>query len=252
MSNILLLGEKGYLGSFLYKKLDTDILENRKLYNNGKQYQYIINCIGKPNLEYCEVNKEETDYSNRDIINDIQKYYPNSKIINFSSYYVYNDKGLCTENSNTTYKYNYTRQKLEGEQLVKNGVSFRVGKLFGNNLGKQNKLTEHIIDSNNVTLDEVYFNPTSVQQVLKVIEFELKNNNLQGIYNLSNDDITTHYDYGVFINEILGTNKTINKVFKINKTFDNYGYFTMSCDKLKNHILLTSWKDDLKHYIKTL
>lgn len=252
MSNILLLGEKGYLGSFLYKKLDTDILENRKLYNNGKQYQYIINCIGKPNLEYCEENKEETDYSNRDIINDIQKYYPNSKIINFSSYYVYNDKGLCNEDSNTTYKYNYTRQKLEGEQLVKNGVSFRVGKLFGNNLGQQNKLTEHVINSNNVTLDEVYFNPTSVQQVLKVIEFELKNNNLQGIYNLSNDGVTTHYDYGVFINEILGTNKTINKVFKVNKTFDNYGYFTMSCDKLKNYISLNSWKDDLKYYIETL
>lgn len=252
MSSVLLLGENGYLGSFLLEKLKVDVLKSREIHNNGKQYQYIINCIGKPNLEYCEQNKEETDYSNRDVINDIQKYYPNSKIINFSSYYVYNDEGLCNENSKVTYEYNYTRQKLEGEQLVKNGVSFRVGKLFGHNLGKQNKLTEHIINSNEVILDEIWFNPTSVQQVLKVIEFELKNNSLQGIYNLSNDGITTHYDYGMFINEILGTNKIINKVSKVGKTFNNYGYFTMSCDKLKQHMSLTSWKDDLKNYIETL
>lgn len=251
MSNILLLGEKGYLGSFLYDRLNTDILKSREIYNNKKQYQYIINCIGKPNLEYCEQNKEETDYSNRDIIVDIQKYYPNSKIINFSSYYVYNDKKLCDETSKVTYQYNYTRQKLEGEKLIKNGVSFRIGKLFGHNL-KQNKLTEHIINSNEVTLDEVQFNPTSVQQVLKVINLELKDNNLYGVYNLSNDGITTHYDYGVFINKILGTNKIINKVSKVNKIFNNYGYFTMSCEKLKQYILLTSWEDDLEKYIKTL
>lgn len=253
MNNILLLGENGYLGSFLHSKLDADTLESREIHNNGKQYQYVINCIGRPNLEYCEQNKEETDYSNRDVISDIQRYYPNSKIINFSSYYVYDDNGMCDENSKVTYKYNYTRQKLEGEQLVKNGVSFRIGKLFGHpNVNKQNKLTECIINSKEITLDEIWFNPTSVQQVLRVIEFELKNNKLEGVYNLSNDGITTHYNYGVLINEMLGTNKIINRVPRIDKIFDNYGHFKMSCDKLKQHLLLTSWEEDLKTYIKAI
>lgn len=253
MSSVLLLGENGYLGSFVYEKLNVDILEDRKIYNNGKQYQYVINCIGRPSLEYCEQHKEETDYSNKDIINDIQKYYPNSKIINFSSYYVYNDEGLCDENSKVTYQYNYTRQKLEGERLVKNGINFRIGKLFGHpNLNKQNKLTEYIIKSKEITLDEIWFNPTSIQQVLKVIEFELENNILNGIYNLSNEGIVTHYNYGSLVDKLLGTNKIIHKVSKIDRIFNNYGHFKMSCEKLKQYISLTSWEEDLKKYIKNL
>jgi len=250
--DILLLGEKGYLGSYLKNNLDVDILNTREIYDNEKQYNYVINCIGKPNLEYCELHKEETDYSNRDVILDIKKYYPNSKIINFSSYYVYDDNDICTEESNVTHKYNYTRQKLKGEKLISNGVSFRVGKLFGHLSSKQNKLTEHILNSNNITLDTVCFNPTSLNQILRVIKWELDNKTLNGIFNLSNDGITTHYEYGIYINSILGGNKNIIKVDNIGKSFDNYGRFTMSCDKIKQYINLVSWQDDMNDYINSL
>lgn len=246
---ILLLGHKGYLGSYLNSYLDVDILNQRQVYDNGNSYDYVINCIGKPNLEYCELNKEETDYSNRDVIKDILNYYPNSKIINFSSYYVYHDSPLCFEDSQVTYKYNYTRQKLEGEQLITNGVSFRVGKLFGHFSSTQNKLTDYILNNNNLTLDNVYFNPTSLEQVLKVVKWELNNNSLKGVFNLANDDITTHYEYGVFIDSILKTNKTITVLDKIERQFDNYGYFLMSCDKIKQYIELSSWKDDIVNYL---
>lgn len=248
--NVLLLGEKGYLGSYLYEKLKVDTLETRELYNNGKTYDYVINCIGKPNLEYCEIHKEETDYSNRDVIKDIKKLYPTSKIINFSSYYVYNDEGMCNEESKVTHKYNYTRQKLEGEQLVNNGVSFRVGKLFGHPSNNQQKLTEYILNNDNLTLDNVYFNPTSLNQVFQVVKWELENNKLNGIFNLSNNDITTHYEYGVFINNILQTNKNIVQIDKLERQFDNYGKFLMSCDKLKQFVPLTSWKEDMIAYLK--
>jgi dTDP-4-dehydrorhamnose reductase len=248
--NVLLLGEKGYLGSYLYEKLKVDTLETRELYNNGKIYNYVINCIGKPNLEYCEIHKEETDYSNRDVIKDIKKYYPTSKIINFSSYYVYNDDGMCNEESKVTYKYNYTKQKLEGEQLINNGVSFRVGKLFGHPLNNQQKLTEYILNNDNLTLDNVYFNPTSLNQVLQVIKWELENNKLNGIFNLSNNGVTTHYEYGVFINNILQTNKNIVQTNKLERQFDNYGKFLMSCNKLKQFVPLVSWKEDMMDYLK--
>jgi len=247
---VLLLGEKGYLGSYLYNNLKVDTLATRELYNNGKIYDYIINCIGKPNLEYCELHKIETDYSNRDIISDIKKYYPNSKIINFSSYYVYDDNQICTEESKVTYKYNYTRQKLEGEKLIDNGVSFRIGKLFGHQSNSQQKLTDYILNNNNISLDNVYFNPTSLNQVLQVIEWELKNNKLNGIFNLSNDGITTHYEYGLFINNILNTNKNIIQIDKIKRQFDNYGKFLMSCNKLKQYLSLTPWKEDMIKYLK--
>jgi dTDP-4-dehydrorhamnose reductase len=248
---ILLLGEKGYLGSYLQEHLEVDTLNTRELYNNGKQYDYVINCIGKPNLEYCEVNREETDYSNRDVLLDIKQHYPNSKIINFSSYYVYDSLDLCTELSNVTYAYNYTRQKLEGEKLVTNGVSFRVGKLFGHlPVSKQNKLTEHILTSDEVVLDNITFNPTSLSQVLKIVKWELENNKLFGIFNLANEGIVTHYTYGMFINDLLGNTKRVTVVDRVNKQFSNYGRFTMSCNKLKNYVELTDWKADMVNYLK--
>lgn len=252
MKSILLLGNRGYLGSYLYNNLNVDVLSSRNVYNNYKNYEYVINCIGVPNLEYCEIHKEETDYSNRDVICDIQYHYPHSKIINFSSYYVYDDDGYCVENSNVTYKYNYTRQKLEAEQLLHNGISFRIGKLFGYHSNSQYKLTEHIIQSTNLTLDEVYFNPCSVQQILNVILFELKYQKLNGIYNLANLGTVNHYDYGCFIDTLMQTKKIINKVSKINKTFDNYGRFQMSCDKINQYVKLTPWDEDLKTYITNL
>lgn len=250
---VLLLGHKGYLGSYLYENINTDILDTRGVYNNNKIYDYVINCVGKPNLEYCELNENETNYSNYGILEDVKRYYPKAKIINFSSYYVYDDEGFCDENSKVSQKYNYCKQKIKSEMLVDNGVSFRIGKLFGHkDINKQNKLTEFILKNQEVNLDEAQFNPTSINQVLKVVSYELQNNNLYGVYNLSNDGYTTHYDYGKYINELLGGDKKINKVYDIGKSFDNYGRFLMTCQKLKKYVKLTPWENDLKFYIKSL
>lgn len=250
---ILLLGHNGYLGSYLYKNLYVDILNDRKIYDNGTKYDYIINCIGKPSLEYCEINEIETNYANYGILEDIKTYYPSSKIINFSSYYVYNCEGFCHESSNTTKKYNYSKQKLKSESLVENGVTFRLGKLFGHqDLNKQNKLTEYIIKNNDIMLDTVKFNPTSLNQVLNIINYELKNNTLYGIYNLSNDGFCSHYEYGSYIGKLLGDTKKINKIENIGKNFDNYGKFLMSCEKIKKYTVLTPWQLDLELYLKSL
>ena len=85
---ILLLGHNGYLGKYLYDNLQgtfqvdvltpIPLLNDRKIYNTGISYDYIINCIGKPNLEYCEKNIKETLYSNGTIVKDIIKFYPRS------------------------------------------------------------------------------------------------------------------------------------------------------------------------------
>jgi dTDP-4-dehydrorhamnose reductase len=247
---VLLLGHRGYLGSYLNQHLDVDVLETRDLYDNGIKYDYVVNCIGIAVLEYCEEHKEESDYANRDVILDIQKYYPKAKIINFSSYYVYNQIGLCTEDSLATIQYNYCRQKLEAEELITNGVSFRIGKLFGHpDLNKQNKLTEYILKTNDLILDEVYFNPTSLRQVLKAVEYELERGKLNGVYNLANAGITNHYKYGQFIDIALNSNKNITKINKHSRSFNNYGYFSMDCSKINRYIKLTHWSRDLLDYL---
>lgn len=253
MNKVLIVGDKGYLGSYLAKNIHSNIakFDNRKLISDNLEYDYVINCIGKANLEYCEDFPESTYYSNCGIIADILKHYPTSKIINFSTYYVYDSQGICDENSNVTAKYNYTKQNLECEKSIKNGVSFRLGKLFGGDLKSQSKLTEHIVNSDELFLDNVQFNPTSVKQVLDVINYELEHKSLNGIYNLANSGIVTHYEYGVIINELLGSKKLINQIEKINR-FENYGNFTMSCEKLDKIVKLTDWKIEMESYLKTI
>ncbi len=98
----------------------------------------------------------------------------------------------------------------------------------------------------------ILFNPTSVTQVLKVVIYELKHNNLRGIYNLANKGITSHYEYGIFINNFLKANKNIEKVNKINRHFDNYGKFVMSLKKISKLIPLEPWQEDLKVYLNNI
>jgi len=72
------------------------------------------------------------------------------------------------------------------------------------------------------------------------------------IYNLSNDGFVNHYEYGVFITQLFGENKVINKIQKVDKNFHNYGKFLMSCYKLKKNVHLTHWKIDMDDYINKL
>lgn len=250
LMKILLLGHKGYLGSYLFHEMNADILEHRNVYNNGKEYDYIINCIGKTSIEYCENNIYESNYSNYIIIRDILQYYPNAKLINFSSYYVYDDKCPCNEESKTTSKYMYTCQKLKAEKLNKNGVTFRLGKIFGNPYAEPNKLVGYIMKNQDLVLDSVLFNPTSCKQILKIINYEISEKNMVGVYNLSNLGFTSPYELGIFINDVLHTKKNIKKIKKMKRSFHNYGNFLMDTSKLNSIYPLTEWKEDLEEYLK--
>ena len=250
MSN-LLLGERGYLGSYLCDNLECDILNSRKIHDNGKKYDFVINCIGKPDLEYCEAHNVETHYSNAGVIKDIKKFYPDSKIINFSSYYVYDDEGLCTEESNTTMQYNYCKQKLRGEILNFHGLNFRIGKLFGNPNGNQNKLTEHIIYNDDLKIDTTIFNPTSAQIVLKVLRNEEFIRKQSGIFNLSNFGTVSHYEYAVYILYKLNLKKKLYKI-EANPRFSNYGRFAMSTEKIQKYCDLDPWQKDMDEYLSCI
>tara|TARA_Y100000593_G_scaffold95015_1_gene198286 strand:- start:31348 stop:32094 length:747 start_codon:yes stop_codon:yes gene_type:complete len=243
--NNLILGSSGYLGSYLKDHINfLDDIDG-----------YIINCIGKPDLEFCEDNSDISYVSNYEVVSDIIKNYPNSKIIHFSSYYVYDGENECVEDSNVTKEYKYCEHKLMSEKLVveNGGVVFRLGKLFGHsNLIKQNKLTEYIMTSDEVVLDDVMFNPTSLKQVLKVVEYELFNNNLNGIFNLSNDGNSSHYEYGEYIKKYFNINLEIKRIKKHKRKFHNYGKFLMSCDKIKKFVKLDTWEDDMQEYLEQM
>jgi dTDP-4-dehydrorhamnose reductase len=216
---IFLFGSNGFLGSFIKNNIDVHV------YPVEKEYDYIINCIGKPDLEFCQKNPKISYNSNFSLLKKYIKLFPNSKFIHFSSYYVYDCEHTCTEISNTTDKYKYCEHKLLSEKLLINtGVIFRLGKLFGKSSNIQYKLTEHLITSNSVILDNVLFNPISLNQVLYAIKYELENNNLLGIYNLGSKEVVSHYEYGMFIKENFNKQLKIEVIPKHNRYFHNYNF----------------------------
>lgn len=243
------MGHRGYLGSFILSKYSVDTTEKEE------HYDYIINCIGKADLEFCEKYPEISYESNFNVLNSYIKKYKKSKIINFSSYYVYDDVGECSEDSRTTSVYKYCLHKLMSEKITSDagGISFRIGKLFGHpDVNKQNKLTELLLKSTQITLDDVAFNPTSLQQVKRVIDFELENNNLNGVYNLSNKITTTHYEYGKFIQNNYNKYLQIKRIKKHKRDFHNYGRFAMSCDRIEKFISMSDWKIDIVEYLRSI
>ena len=247
--NVFLLGSYGYLGSYLQKKLNADTVIDKE-----KKYDYFINCAAKSSLEYCEENPEESRVSNFEIICRIHSVIPEAKIISFSSYYVYDDEGACNEDSPTTDKYYYTKHKLASEDFVrsKGGVVFRIGKLFGNYLAPQQKLTEAFVLGKVTTVDEVMFNPTSVKQVLRAVEYELENQNFEGIYNLSNKGHTSHYNYCRYIDDVLNIDTPMSIITHMLRSFHNYGRFLMDTTKIERHISLVHWQLDLEDYLKCI
>jgi dTDP-4-dehydrorhamnose reductase len=248
--SVLVLGHKGFLGSYLTKHLGADTVENAQ-----GTYDYVINCIGKPSVEFCQENFAVSLESNVNVVRKMISDYPKSKIIHFSSYYVYDALGFCSEVSPTTNAYNYMRHKLESEQLVvaAHGLVFRLGKLFGKSDGKkQGKFTDYVLEHQEMIVDNVQFNPTSLKQVLRVINFERSTGALSGIFNLSNRGVTTHFAYATHINYLTGNAKKIYDIAKAERIFNNYGRFAMDCSKLEQFVPLTDWQVDLAEFIKEI
>ena len=248
----LLLGHNGYLGNFLHNELDCDILDSKDVYCNGKDYEFIVNCISKTSVPYCEENPDLSLYSNAEVVLDIKKFYPKSFLINFSSYYVYDDINLCTENSKTNNKLVYCKHKLLSENYNDKGVNFRVGKLFGNKNAFQYRLTEKVLDSDEIWLDQVNMNPTSVYCISEIIKKIDVIKDFPSTYNLANHGITSHFDYGSFIVNHLKRNTIIHKLNSYEKPFSSHGNFLMSLDKISKFYDIKSWQEDMIYYLDNL
>lgn len=243
--SILIFGERGYLGSYLAEKCHEF---------PQCSMDYVINCAGLVSVELSEENPDRSYASNVDVVKKLITEHPDSKIIQFSSYYVYDKpNALCNEMDETTDKYVYMKHKLLGERyaLEAGGVCFRLGKLYGHpDLQKQNRLTECIIKSEgNMSLDDVVFNPTSLETVFEVIKHELLFHDLYGLYNLSDEGTTTHYEYGVYILNALGI-KTVPKMEKTLKLFHNFGNFAMDINKIKRKVFIQHWTKRMDQYLK--
>lgn len=255
----LLLGHKGYLGSYLYKYLQCDVIEERmdQYYGLSKlpdvDYDLIINCIAMSDMQACQEYPDRSFQSNANIVSCFKAYYPTAKFVHFSTYYVYNTEELATEEHPLAKDSSllYIQHKIIGETWNQDGITFRLGKLFGNPDGKQQKLTEYIINSSDTLhLDTHLFNPCSCQCVLKAIQNEDLILNQTGIFNLANVGVTTPIDYAKFILNYTGSYQDI--VYKDRKPFSNYSKFAMDLSKIQQHLILDPWEKDMREYLKCL
>lgn len=250
--NILLLGHKGYLGSYLHKHLDCYVAES----DWGRdapdlQYDYVINCIAKTDMQWCEDNPVESMNVNAALVSNLSMGYPEAKLINFSSYYVYDTEELATENhplAKTSLQ--YIQHKIIGEQWNTNGINFRIGKLFGNPDRKQNKLTDYILDNATLQLDKHKFNPCSCKCILKILQNLDFLKNATGNFNLANTGVTDPELYARFILQKTGTSKSIELVTR--QPFPNYGRFAMDLSKIQQHLELDPWEKDMEEYLNCI
>jgi dTDP-4-dehydrorhamnose reductase len=102
-----------------------------------------------------------------------------------------------------------------------------------------------------IFLDDVLFNPVSTKfvcDILKNIDFLEEN---IGIYNLANDGVVSHFDYGKYIANYLNLSISINQRHNFEKPFCNHGSFLMSLDKIKKYVKVNHWKHDMDIFLSS-
>lgn len=252
----LVVGANGYLGSYLAKQLSCDTWVREKRWPDTA-YDYVINCVGIGDLEYCERHRVESYSSNVKFVIDLANRYSDSKLIHFSSYYVYDSPIPSNEDSKTTRKYVYCSDKLDSEKIVvdRDGLVFRLGKLFGNPYARERKLTDYLIrhgqNGGKVVVDNQIFNPTSVHQVYEAILSELWNGSLFGRRNVACEEAASHYSYAREIRKYLPKLR-LKRIDRLPRMFHNYGRFEMDLSRIRSEITLNPWKRDLQNYLSDI
>jgi dTDP-4-dehydrorhamnose reductase len=252
--NLLLIGSNGYLGSYLYEHLQSICTIDTKI--KQPYYDFFINCAGKTNISYCENNPRESSIANAHLTKDIYNKTKINKIIYFSSYYVYDDIPLCNETSNVTSHFIYARDKLLGELFTtqNNGFVFRLGKLYGHqNIKKQKRLTEAILQEEKLTVDQCLFNPTSLATVLQVVLTVLQSNIPAGTYNVSDSGYCSHLEYAQYIVNQSDLTTIVTGIERMSfPILTNYNRFCMDTSKLQHFVYTKPWQFCVNTYLNKI
>lgn len=279
---ILILGSRGYLGSYLKKylkkykkfKLLSDFSKNNKInFTNTYELeklllkskpQVIINCSGITNIDICEKKKKLSNDINVNFIKNIfllkDKNNLNFKLIHFSSDQLYNNKiqKRNRENVFPFQKNTYSKQKYEGEKICQNynSLVFRIN-LIGKSHSKKSSFTDWIFNNLNQNkifygfVDSIY-SPISLKSISKVIRYLLKKEilNSYGVFNLGSAGSISKYK--LIINFARLLNYDVKKKIiqeKINKICitrrSNYNHMNISKFQKYFKIKLPKLKDEI-------
>lgn len=284
MSNILITGSKGQLGSeirelsseynynFLFTdkdSLDITDKQNIKKFIEKNSIDIIINCAG-----YTAVDRAEKDELNSNKINHLAVKYlaevakdKDIKLIHISTDYVFDGKNYKPYNEyDITNPQNiYGKTKLLGEQAIQsinplNTIIIRTSWLyssFGANFVRTMLRLGEEKESIKVIFDQVG-TPTYARDLAKTILNilpQIKNKEVE-IYNYSNEGAISWYD---FSKEIMKMAK-VDCIIKPIETKDYstpakrpyYSLLNKAKIKRKFNIIIPYWKDSLEECLEVM
>jgi len=279
--NILIIGCNGQLGEILYNFLSKsfNVYGTSNCKNNIYNYDFlnitdsmmvdnilnkynpniIINTAAITDVDFCELNKKKCHNVNVLGLQNIIKFSNiSTKIIHFSSDFVYDGKSIISSEMTTPNPSNYYgKTKLESENILigsnRKYLILRISTLFSY---KDNNFFTWVYNSLNdnkeinVVADQVVSPSYANFLALSLRELILLDAN--GLYNYGSADNISKYDFSVIIASIFNLNKSlINKVqsnklsFKAIRPHNT----TLDCTKIKDNydISLPYIAECLKH-----
>ena len=288
--NILVTGANGQLGNemrivsknssdrYIFTDVEElDILDRNAVMDCVKREKIdvIVNCAGYTNVEKAEDDENTAELLNAQAVEYLAKACKDNDavLIHISTDYVFGGNNGNTPRSedepvNPTGAYG--RTKLHGEEGVKKvgckHIIIRTAWLyseFGNNFVKTMRKLTAERDSLKVVFDQVG-TPTYALDLAKVIELfieKLKNANGQqpianGIYNYTNEGVTSWYDFAKEICELSGNKCDIQPCHsdEFPSKVKRPSYSVLDKTKIKESLNITIpyWKDSLKTCIGNL
>jgi len=243
MNNILITGAAGLLGQSLVNKLkdkanilcidlsenpfsdlgkinyiQTDLTQFEALRNDilGFKPEFIYNCAAYSDVDGCETNKDLAVRLNIDLVENLMSI-PRSKLIHYSSDYVFNGKnGPNSENDQVDPLNHYGWTKTRSEKLIqkstKDHLIIRTNVLYGAGINIRNNFITWVIDNlrhdNKINVvDDQFNNPTCAGNLAEA-SIEAAGSQF-GILHIGGADYLSRFDIAIKIAEIFGLNANL-------------------------------------------
>lgn len=223
-SRIGILGARGRLGTELLKLgctgIQTDITSLSDLQQIKWDFNAVINCVAKSNVDWCENNIIPTYKINGFSIENIAKVF-SEYFIQISTDYIFDGKNgpygeLDEPNPIQTYGFSKWVGEQITERLFSKHLIIRTTNLYDNGAsGKSNFVLETInLLKNNKSVrvtDELFGNPTYTPELASAIISAI-NKNITGKLNLVGNTVCSRYELAQHVAKIF--NYDIHNVVK--------------------------------------